>query len=410
VGDVADVAIGKDLRTGAATMNGEEVVLGTVFMLMGENSRIVARAAADKLMEINASLPEGLRLEAVYDRTTLVDKTIATVRTNLFEGALLVVAVLFALLGNLRAALVTTLVIPLSMLLTITGMVEARVSGNLMSLGALDFGLIVDGAVIIVENCLRRLAGAQGTGPPLALAERLEVVRAATTEVIRPSLFGMFIILIVYLPIFALSGVEGKMFHPMALTVALALTAALVLSVTFVPAAVAVLVRGKVAAHDNAVMRAARRLYAPLLRGALRFRVATVAGAVALVALGAVLAARMGSEFIPSLDEGDIALHALRIPGTGIEQAIGMQLQLDARVAALPEVDRVFAKLGTADIATDPMPPSVADTFVILKEREHWPDPRKPKDQVVRELEAVAQRVPGNNYEFTSRSRCASTS
>jgi cobalt-zinc-cadmium resistance protein CzcA len=403
VGDVAEVYIGKDLRTGAATMNGEEVVLGTVFMLMGENSRIVARAAAERLAEINASLPEGLRLEAVYDRTTLVDKTIATVRTNLFEGALLVVAVLFALLGNLRAALVTTLVIPLSMLLTITGMVEARISGNLMSLGALDFGLIVDGAVIIVENCLRRLAAAQndGGGAPLPLRDRLEVVRSATTEVIRPSTFGMFIILVVYLPIFALSGVEGKMFHPMALTVALALTAALALSVTFVPAAMAVLVRGKVAAHENIVMRAARRGYEPLLRAALRLRIAAVAGALLLVALSATLAARMGSEFIPSLDEGDIALHALRIPGTGIEQAIGMQLSLDARIAQIPEVDRVFAKLGTADIATDPMPPSVADTYVILKEREQWPDPRKPKSVLVEELEAVAARVPGNNYEFT---------
>jgi cobalt-zinc-cadmium resistance protein CzcA len=401
VGDVAEVAIGKDLRTGAATMNGEEVVLGTVFMLMGENSRIVARAAAAKIEEINASLPPGLTLEAVYDRTTLVDKTIATVRTNLFEGALLVVAVLFALLGNLRAALVTTLVIPLSMLLTITGMVEARVSGNLMSLGALDFGLIVDGAVIIVENCLRRLASAQGSGPALPLARRLEVVRAATTEVIRPSAFGMFVILVVYLPIFALSGVEGKMFHPMALTVVLALTAALALSITFVPAAVAVLVRGKVASHENVVARWARRGYEPLLHAALRFRIAAVTGAALLVALAAALATRMGSEFIPSLDEGDIALHALRIPGTGIEQAIGMQFQLDARIAAIPEVERVFAKLGTADIATDPMPPSVSDTYVILKERDQWPDPRKSKAVLVGELEAIAARVPGNNYEFT---------
>ena len=401
VGDVADVSIGRDLRTGAATMNGEEVVLGTVFMLMGENSRIVSRAAAAKLQEINASLPEGLKLEAVYDRTTLVDKTIATVRTNLLEGALLVVAVLFALLGNLRAALVTTLVIPLSMLLTITGMVEARVSGNLMSLGALDFGLIVDGAVIIVENCLRRLAAAQQAAGALPLRERLEVVREATTEVIRPSTFGMFIILVVYLPIFALQGVEGKMFHPMALTVVLALTSALVLSVTFVPAAVAVLVRGKIAAHENAVMRAARRIYEPLLHAALRFRFAAVAAAVAVVALGATLAGRMGSEFIPSLDEGDVALHALRIPGTGIEQAIDMQLQLDARIAAIPEVERVFAKLGTADIATDPMPPSVADTYVILKERDEWPDPRKSKQAFVSELEAIAARIPGNNYEFT---------
>ena len=401
IGDIADVSVGKDLRTGAATMNGEEVVLGTVFMLLGENSRIVARAAAAKLEEINASLPEGLRLEAVYDRTTLVDKTIATVRTNLLEGALLVIAVLFALLGNLRAALVTTLVIPLSMLLTITGMVEAQVSGNLMSLGALDFGLIVDGAVIIVENCLRRLAAEQGGGGALPLRERLEVVRAATTEVIRPATFGMFIILIVYLPIFSLSGVEGKMFHPMALTVVLALSGALALSVTFVPAAVAVLVRGPVAAHENFVVRGARRLYEPLLHAALRFRVAAVAAGVLVVALGATLAARMGSEFIPSLDEGDIALHALRIPGTGIEQAIGMQLQLDARIATMPEVARVFAKLGTADVATDPMPPSVADTYVILKDRENWPDPRKPKDQLVRELESLAASVPGNNYEVT---------
>ncbi|HLF10943.1 MAG TPA: CusA/CzcA family heavy metal efflux RND transporter, partial [Gammaproteobacteria bacterium] len=273
VGDIAEVAIGKDLRTGAATMNGEEVVLGTVFMLMGENSRVVSQAAAAKLGEINLSLPRGLQLEAVYDRTTLVDKTIATVRNNLIGGALLVIAVLFALLGNIRAALVTTLVIPLSMLFTITGMVENRISGNLMSLGALDFGLIVDGAVIIVENCLRRLGLAQRASGLLTLRARLDVVRDATIEVIRPSLFGMFIILVVYLPIFTLSGVEGKMFHPMAFTVALALTGALILSVTFVPAAVAVLVSGKVAEQENFIMRGAHRLYEPLLRGAMSWRV-----------------------------------------------------------------------------------------------------------------------------------------
>ena len=401
VGDVAEVAIGKDLRTGAATMNGAEVVLGTVFMLMGENSRVVARAAAAKLEEINDSLPDGLRLEAVYDRTTLVDKTIATVRNNLFGGALLVIAVLFALLGNLRAALVTTLVIPLSLLITISGMVENRISGNLMSLGALDFGLIVDGAVIIVDNCLRRLAAAQRARGVLPLSERLEVVRNATAEVIRPSTFGMFIILVVYLPIFALSGVEGKMFHPMAITVVFALTAALLLSLTFVPAAVAVLVRGKVAERENLLMRGAERLYAPMLRSAMQHRWLTVAAAVVLVAGGAWLTARMGSEFVPSLDEGDIALHALRIPGTGIQQAIGMQQQLDARLAQLPEVARVFAKLGTAEVATDPMPPSVADTFVILKDRAAWPDPRKPKSEVVREIEEAAGRIPGSNYEFT---------
>jgi len=400
IGDLAEVGFGRELRTGAATMNGEEVVLGTVFMLMGENSRVVSRAAADKIEEINGTLPEGLRLDAVYDRTTLVDQTIATVRTNLVEGALLVVAVLFFLLGNLRAALVTTLVIPLSMLLTITGMVETRTSANLMSLGALDFGLIVDGAVIIVENCLRRLGLAQRAGP-LQLSERLEVVRSATTEVIRPGLFGMFVILVVYLPIFALTGVEGKMFHPMALTVIMALSAAIVLSVTFVPAAVAIVVRGPVAAHDNAVMRVSRGLYEPLLHAALRVPVVVVAVAVALVGLGGLLASRLGSEFIPSLDEGDVALHALRIAGTGVDQAISMQLQLDARLAEFPEVERVFAKLGTADVATDPMPPSVSDTYVILKDRELWPDPRKPKEELVAELEAAAARIPGSNYEFT---------
>ena len=402
VGDVADVFIGKDLRTGAATMDGEEVVLGTVFMLIGENSRVVARAAAEKLEEINRTLPEGLSLEAVYDRTSLVDKTIRTVATNLLEGALLVVAVLLLLLGNVRAALLTALVIPLSMLFTITGMVQNRVSANLMSLGALDFGLIVDGAVIIVENCLRRLALAQPPGEGvLPLRERLAVVQSATVEVMRPALFGVVIILVVYLPIFTLTGIEGKMFHPMAFTVALALTGALVLSVTFVPAAVAILMRNRVARRENPVMRGAHRVYEPALREALRHGGLVVSGAVVFVLFAGWLASRMGSEFIPNLDEGDVALHALRIPGTGIEQAVDMQRQLDARLARLPEVARVFTKIGTADVATDPMPPSVADTFVILKDRGEWPDPRKPRLALVSELEREAQRVPGSNYEFT---------
>ena len=400
VAEVAEVSHGAELRTGAATMNGEEVVMGTVFMLLGENSRVVAKAAAAKLSEINRSLPPGLKAEAVYDRTTLVDRTIDTVRKNLLEGALLVIAVLFALLGNFRAALVTAMVIPLAMLFTISGMVATRMSGNLMSLGALDFGLIVDGAVIIVENCLRRLSLAQAGGP-LALNERLRVVREATREVIRPSLFGMFIILVVYLPIFTLAGGEGKMFHPMALTVALALTGALLLSVSFVPAAVAVFVRGPVATHENTMMRAAQRAYAPLLDGALRFRGWAVAAAVAILAVAALLASRMGSEFVPSLDEGDVALHALRIPGTGVEQAIDMQRQLEKALMRLPEVERVFAKIGTAEVATDPMPPSVADNFVMLKPRAQWPDPRKPKSELVREMERAVAQVPGNNYEFT---------
>jgi cobalt-zinc-cadmium resistance protein CzcA len=402
IGDVADVHVGKDLRTGAATMDGEEVVLGTVFMLVGENSRVVSKAAAAKIEEINRTLPPGLELESVYDRTSLVDKTIRTVATNLVEGAVLVIAVLLLFLGNVRAALVTAAVIPLAMLFTATGMVRSGISANLMSLGALDFGLIVDGAIIIVENCLRRLGLATSTaGGALPLRERLAVVQAATVEVIRPALFGVLIILVVYLPIFSLTGVEGKMFHPMAYTVALALVGAIILSVTFVPAAVAIFVRGSTASHENAVTRATHRMYEPVLRGALRHGVAVMGGALALVVLTMWLASRMGSEFIPSLDEGDIALHALRIPGTGIEQAIVMQRQLDDRLAKFPEVKHVFAKLGTAEVATDPMPPSVADTFVILKPREEWPDPRKTRLALVAEMEAAAAAVPGNNYEFT---------
>ena len=401
VSDVAQLAIGSELRTGAATQNGQEVVLGTVFMLVGENSRTVSKAVAKKLAQAQRSLPPGITVNVVYDRTTLVDKTLATVEKNLLEGALLVIVVLLLLLGNLRAALLTAAVIPLAMLMTFTGMVQSRTSANLMSLGALDFGLIVDGAVIIVENCLRRLGLATAGSRTLSERERLEVVFEATNEVIRPSLFGVGIITAVYLPIFALTGVEGKMFHPMAITVVTALTAAMVLSLTFVPAAVALLFRGPVAEHDNALMRWARRGYAPLLALALRLRFPLLVLTLALVVACGWLATRLGSEFIPSLDEGDIALHALRIPGTSLTQAVQMQGQLEATLKTAPEVERAFAKLGTAQIATDPMPPNVADTFVILKDRKDWPDPGKPKAEVVKDLERLAASVPGNNYEFT---------
>ena len=399
---VANVSVGHELRAGAATQDGQEVVLGTVFMLVGENSRTVATAAAEKLAAIAPSLPEGMRAEPIYDRTSLVDATIRTVTKNLAEGALLVIAVLFALLGNIRAALVTAAVIPIAMLATITGMVGSRVSGNLMSLGALDFGLIVDGAVIIVENCLRHLGLAQEREQrTLSLTERLGVVREATSEVLRPSVFGVVVILVVYLPVFALTGIEGKMFHPMAFTVVMALIAALILSLTFVPAAVAVFVRGRIAHGENRIMQAIRSAYEPVLAAALRARVATVLGALALALLAAFAATRMGREFIPNLDEGDIALHALRIPGTSLTQAVEMQQALEARLAKVPEVSHVFGKLGTAEVANDPMPPSVADTFVIMKPRRDWPDPEKPKATLIRELESAAAEIPGNNYEFT---------
>jgi cobalt-zinc-cadmium resistance protein CzcA len=400
--DVAEVSLGSELRTGAATQNGKEVVLGTAFMLMGENSRIVARNAAERLEEIKASVPDGVKLSALYDRTELVDKTIATVRKNLLEGALLVIMVLLLLLGNWRAALVTAAVIPLAMLMTITGMVESRVSGNLMSLGALDFGLIVDGAVIIVENCLRRLGENQKEHRRLPnLAERLSIVREATVEVVRPSVFGVFIILIVYIPIFALSGVEGKMFHPMAFTVVTALMAALVLSVTVVPAAVALFVRGRVAEQENRFMRLLRRGYEPCLRLSLRHSWAVVSFAIVLVVLAGYQATRMGTEFVPNLDEGDIAMHALRIPGTSLSQAVEMQKMLEAHMRNFPEVEDIFSKIGTGEVATDPMPPSVADTFIMLKARADWPDPNKSRFDLIAEMEEVAESIPGNRYEFT---------
>jgi cobalt-zinc-cadmium resistance protein CzcA len=399
---VAKVAVGHELRAGAATQNGTEVVLGTVFMLVGENSRTVARAAAERLHAIAPSLPPGIEATPIYDRTALVDATVSTITKNLAEGALLVVAVLFALMGNFRAALVTAAVIPVAMLCTISGMVGSRVSGNLMSLGALDFGLIVDGAVIIVENCLRRL-GEECTRLQRqpTLAERLGVVSQATREVMRPSVFGVIIILLVYLPIFTLTGIEGKMFHPMAITVVIALTAALVLSITFVPAAVAVFVRGPISRRNNRLMDGILRCYSPSLQRALRAPRAVITIALVLVLVAGVCASRMGREFIPSLDEGDVALHAMRIPGTSLTQSVQMQTTLEARLKQLPEVSHVFGKIGTAEVATDPMPPSVADTIVMMKPREQWPDPRKPKQQLVRELEAAAAEIPGNNYEFT---------
>jgi cobalt-zinc-cadmium resistance protein CzcA len=397
--DVANISEGKELRSGAATQNGREVVMSTVFMLIGENSRTVAKAVAEKLEEIKTSLPEGVTVTAVYDRTSLVDKTLQTVQNNLFEGALLVIVILFLFLGNIRAALLTAAVIPIAMLMTITGMVQAKVSANLMSMGALDFGLIVDGAIIIVENCLRRLSEARRSGE-LAVNERFNVVFEATREVIRPALFGVFIITVVYLPIFSLSGVEGKMFHPMAITVVIALVSAMLLSITFVPACIALFFNKPVVEKDSAVMKAARSVYQPIVSMALKARWLVVSGALVLMLLSVYGATNLGSEFVPNLDEGDIAMHALRIPGTSLSQAIQLQKSLEAKIKDLPEVELVFAKIGTAEVATDAVPPSVADNFIILKPRDAWPDPNKPKVELINELAALVEPMPGNRYEF----------
>jgi heavy metal efflux system protein len=403
VHDVAEVHLGKELRTGAATENSQEVVLGTVFMLMGENSRIVSQRVADRLKEINRTLPEGVFTKTVYSRTSLVDKTIRTVRENLAQGALLVIVILFLFLGNIRAAIITAAVIPLSMLITITGMVTNKLSANLMSLGALDFGIIVDGTVVIVENCARSLAWEQRRlGRLLTRGERLEIIQHAAVEVRKPMLFGELIIMIVYLPILTLTGVEGKTFTPMAVTVIMALAAALTLSLTFVPAAVALFLSGRAQPHENRPTRWAKKIYIPLLRHALQNRPLVIATAVVIVVLGALLANRMGSEFIPSLDEGDVAVHTMSIPGTGLAQSIEIQTILERMLTQeFPQVETVFTRIGTSEIATEPHPPSVTENVVVLKPRDQWPDPKLPKAELVRRMESTVSKIPGINYEFS---------
>ena len=401
--DVGDVQIGRELRTGAATENGREVVLGTVFMLIGQNSRTVSQAVDKKMVEINRTLPEGVHAVTVYDRTVLVDKAINTVKKNLLEGAVLVIVVLFLFLGNFRAALITAMVIPLSMLFTFSGMVTYKVSANLMSLGALDFGIIVDGAVVIVENCVRRLAHAQAAaGRSLNRGERFHEVFAAAKEARRPLIFGQLIIMVVYLPIFALSGVEGRMFHPMAFTVVIALVGAMILSITFIPAAVALFIGDKVAEKENVLMQAAKRWYAPALDYVMGNKPVVLTFAFVLVLLSGLLVTRMGSEFVPNLNEGDIAIQSLRIPGTSLTQSVEMQKQLEiALKKAHPEIERVVSRIGTAEIASDPMPPNISDGLVMLKPKDAWPEPKKSHEELLSAIQQTVAQLPGNNYEFS---------
>ncbi|AMP05604.1 CusA/CzcA family heavy metal efflux RND transporter [Collimonas pratensis] len=401
--DIGEVGIGRELRTGAATENGREVVLGTVFMLIGENSRAVSQAVDRKMVEINRSLPAGVEAITVYDRTVLVDKAINTVKKNLLEGAILVIAILFMFLGNIRAAIITAMVIPLSMLFTFTGMVQYKVSANLLSLGALDFGIIIDGAVVIVENCVRRLAHAQAhQGRPLTRSERFHEVFAASKEARRPLLFGQVIIMVVYLPIFALTGVEGKMFNPMALTVVIALVGAMILSITFIPAAVALFIGKRVSETENFLMRGAKRFYAPVLEWVMLRKPLVLGSALAVLLLSGVLATRLGSEFVPSLNEGDIAIQALRIPGTSLTQSLEMQKQIESTLKQqFPEIERVFARSGTAEIASDPMPPNISDGYIMLKPEDSWPKPKKTRPELLAAIQQAANNVPGNNYEFS---------
>lgn len=402
VSDVAAIAIGGELRTGSASENGSEVVVGTALMLIGANSRTVAAAVDAEISKINQTLPPDIRAKTVLNRTKLVDATIHTVQHNLLEGAVLVIVILFLLLGNLRAASITALAIPLSMLITATGMVQAGVSGNLMSLGAIDFGLIVDGSVIIVENCLRLLAERQHSlGRKLTVAERLETVFEASKQVRSATAFGEAIIIIVYLPILTLTGVEGKMFRPMALTVIFALSAAFVLSLTFIPAMVALLIRGRVTEKENILIRVAKRAYEPLLVQAVRWRWIAVSLAVLAFVASLFVFARLGREFAPTLDEQDIAIEGLRIPSTSLTQSTQMQLEVERTLSQFPEVEFVFSKSGTAEMASDPMGPNSSDTFIILKPRSQWPDPSEPKAELIERMDEELNDLPGNLHEFT---------
>ncbi|GAM98996.1 cobalt-zinc-cadmium resistance protein CzcA [alpha proteobacterium U9-1i] len=402
VRDVANVRVGGDLRTGAATSGGREVVVGTVLMLTGGNSRTVAAAAAERLAEVSQTLPPGIVAEVVYDRSRLVNATIATVQRNLAEGALLVAAVLFLLLGNARAAIIATLIIPFSMLMTSIGMNLFGVSGNLMSLGALDFGLIVDGSVIIIENCLRRLSERQHhEGRILTLPERLHETLEASREMIKPTIFGQIIIFLVFAPLLTFSGVEGKMFSPMAITLMLALGAAFILSLTFVPAMVALLIRGKVAEKEVKVIAMAREAYEPGLTYSLRKPIPVIAGGIAVFALAGALFFTLGQEFIPTLDEQDIAVQAVRIPSTSLQQSTAMQTRVEQAISEFPEVAFVFSKTGTAEVASDPMPVNISDSFVILHPRSEWPDRGETKAELIARIEARLQQLIGNSYEFT---------
>jgi cobalt-zinc-cadmium resistance protein CzcA len=402
VAQLAEVKIGGDLRTGAGSMNGKEAVIGTVLMLIGENSRTVAEDVSAKIDRIAKTLPPGIEVKIVLDRAELVNATVGTVEKNLTEGALLVAAALFLLLGNWRAAIIAVLVIPFSFLMMAMGMNAFRVPGNLMSLGALDFGLIVDGAVIIIENCLARLAHRQEReGRLLRLRERLEETMRASQEMIKPTVFGQAIILLAFAPLLMFTGVEGKTFSPMAITIMLALVVAFILAITLVPALIALMIRGKVAEKEVWAIRKTKERYLPLLDRAIAKPWGFIAGGLAFFLLAIPVFGLLGSEFIPKLDEKNMALASTRVPSVSLEQSLAMQRKVEAAITSLPEVELMFSKTGTAEVATDPMPPNVSDGFVILKPKTEWPAGVTTKDQVIARVEKAAAGVLGQLYEVS---------
>ncbi|MBL4591837.1 MAG: CusA/CzcA family heavy metal efflux RND transporter, partial [Phycisphaerales bacterium] len=401
--DVADVIIGKELRTGAGTHDGNEVVIGTAMMLLGANSRTVSEGVHDRMEEIGKTLPENIVVKTLYNRTYLVEATLHTIEKNLVEGAILVVVILLLLLGNLRAAVIVACAIPLSMLFAVTGMVENKVSANLLSLGAVDFGIIVDGAVVFVENIVRRASEEQKKkGRKLTNDERINVISAAGKQVAKPTLFGILIIMIVYLPILTLTGVEGKMFKPMSLVVLMALAGALILTFTFIPAACAVFLRGKFSEKESFIIRWIKIFYQPALSVAIRLRWMTVAVASVVILISTILASGLGSEFVPQLGEGALAVQPARIPSIGITTSVEMQKDLEkSLVKEFPdEIASIFARTGTAEVATDPMGPNVSDTYLMLHPRDEWTR-ASTQEELASEIEEFLQTIPGQNYEIS---------
>ncbi|AQR60555.1 cation transporter [Brevundimonas sp. LM2] len=412
VADVATVEIGQAPRLGGASRDGHEAVLGTALMIAGGNSRTVAQAAAERLSVVDDSLPPGVVAVPVLNRSELVNSTISTVARNLAEGALLVIVVLFLLLGNIRAASITALMIPLSFLFAVIGMNRFGISGNLMSLGALDFGLMVDGAVVVIENTLLMLTQRRASlGRMLTRHERLDVAVQSARQMVKPAAFGQLIILLVFAPLLMLEGVEGKTFQPMGATVMLALVGAFIFSFTFVPAMTALLVRdpksvhvgpdGQAVEHETWILRFARRFIQPAIQAAVSRPKIVLISAVATLAIGAISFMSLGREFIPTLDEGDIAMQALRVPSASLEQSLAMQMALERAIKAQPEVETMFSRTGTAEAAVDPMPPNISDSVIVLKDRKDWPDPSLEKEELIERIEGVAALQIGNNFEFS---------
>ena len=412
VADVATVEIGQAPRLGGASRDGHEAVLGTALMIAGGNSRTVAQAAAERLSVVDDSLPPGVVAVPVLNRSELVNSTISTVARNLAEGALLVIVVLFLLLGNIRAASITALMIPLSFLFAVIGMNRFGISGNLMSLGALDFGLMVDGAVVVIENTLLMLTQRRASlGRMLTRHERLDVAVQSARQMVKPAAFGQLIILLVFAPLLMLEGVEGKTFQPMGATVMLALVGAFIFSFTFVPAMTALLVRdpksvhvgpdGQAVEHETWILRFARRFIQPAIQAAVSRPKIVLISAVATLAIGAISFMSLGREFIPTLDEGDIAMQALRVPSASLEQSLAMQMALERAIKAQPEVETMFSRTGTAEAAVDPMPPNISDSVIVLKDRKDWPDPSLEKEALIERIEGVAALQIGNNFEFS---------